>query len=382
MKNNLSIINNKKNTPPHKIVLCTLRDNNGATGGPGGVLYLLSQFLGNDIDGIPCEYRFNPVMSRRMGARFNRQILNLQCRLEHNTFYVAHDIQTGAILAELNKPYSLVYHNQGPIVQERLNFGINMTEDEMNYWKSRERKAFIGATTLHFPSRGASDMFFGNDYASCMSEDVTLGTPLYNTIPKENIKKVDGVEKKEDTISFFSLGTITEAKGQDSSIIFIERFLEKCGDKKVRYIVVGKGPLQELVCSKGNDLMHRYPNFEFVYFKSLLHSEVAYVHEISDVYLMLHRLSIFDFATLEAMIAKTAIILSPVGGNLDFDKMNNVIYASDDYSDAINRLSYEEIERLKVLNYEVFQRYFSPEAFAEAYRKMIRLNVGISNAHE
>lgn len=44
---------------------------------------------------------------------------------------------------------------------------------------------------------------------------------------------------------------------------------------------------------------------------------------------MLHRISIFDFATLEAMSQHSAIILSKIGGNLDFDMNSNIIFAED-----------------------------------------------------
>ena len=359
-----------------KIVLCTLRDNKGATGGPGGVLYMLSQLLGEDIDGIPCEFRFNSVaFGRRFKGWLNRIFFRLRCKMEGNAFYVAHDIEAGAILASLGKPYSLVYHNQGPIVQEKVNFGRVISGNQLKYWKSTERNAFTGAKTLHFPSSGAANMFFDNVYASCNREEVSLGVPLYNTIPNEKPKDVEGLKRKDDTLTFFSLGTMTEAKGQDQAIQFVESYIEKNVGKKVRYIIVGRGPLQQQVCSKGEEMMQHYSNFEFVYFNSLEHSQVAYVHEIADVYLMLHRLSIFDFATLEAMLAKTAVVLSPVGGNVDFDKKENVIFASGDYSEAISRLTSDEIDRQKQLNHDTFQQYFSSVAFAEAYRQMIRKNI-------
>lgn len=44
---------------------------------------------------------------------------------------------------------------------------------------------------------------------------------------------------------------------------------------------------------------------------------------------MLHRISIFDFATLEAMSQHSAVILSKIGGNLDFNMNSNVIFAED-----------------------------------------------------
>ena len=39
-----------------QIIFCTLRDNRGATGGPGGVLYIQKNVLGNEINKVPCKY--------------------------------------------------------------------------------------------------------------------------------------------------------------------------------------------------------------------------------------------------------------------------------------------------------------------------------------
>ena len=44
-----------------QIIFCTLRDNRGATGGPGGVLYIQKNALGNEINKIPCKYQFNII---------------------------------------------------------------------------------------------------------------------------------------------------------------------------------------------------------------------------------------------------------------------------------------------------------------------------------
>ena len=56
-----------------EIVFLTLRDNKGATGGPGGVLFLQKQMLGEKLLGIPCKYQFN-ILAGNLGKLKN--ILN------------------------------------------------------------------------------------------------------------------------------------------------------------------------------------------------------------------------------------------------------------------------------------------------------------------
>ncbi len=360
-----------------KIVLCTLRDNKGATGGPGGVLFMLSKNLGTNVNGIHCVYRFNAIKRDfRFKNIINKTIFRLRCLIDNDVvYYVTHDIESAAILSDMKKPYSLVYHNQGPIVLEQLNFGTPLSSDQIVFGQEMERKAFTGAKTLHFPSSGAAEMYFNNQYASCSKDEVCMAEPMYNTIPESDIKPIFNLKEDHKVLTFFSLGTLTKAKGQDQSMQFIEAFLKANMSIKVRYIVVGRGPLQKEICEKGETLMNMYDNFTFLYYDSLTHSEVMYIHKISDVYLMLHRLSIFDFATLEAMSLHTALVLSSVGGNIDFNKNHNVIFASGDYSDAISKLSIRMIDEMKERNYSVFNDYFSSNAFADAYRQMIIANI-------
>lgn len=354
-----------------KIVFCTLRNNRGATGGPGGVLYMLKILIGNTLDGISCIYRFNTI--NRSGFVYwllNHFIFALKGIFEKDTYYVTHDIQAACILAFLRKDYILVYHNQGPIIYERMNFGKVFSPFALTCWKIIERKAFLNAKSLHFPSNGAAEMYFSNEYATCKQDEVYLAQPLFNTIPHSVSKPIEGLKLQAGVITFYSVGALTEAKGQDLSIGFINNFLRHCGGCLVRYIVIGKGPLENSVCEVGNKLMEEYSNFQFVHYQFLPHSQVMYVHEISDVYLMLHRLSIFDFATLEAMASGSALVLSSVGGNMDFQKKNNVILY-DDCIHTIENILNSDINALKRLNKEVFDEYFSNEAFRRMYFYLI-----------
>ncbi|WP_418849244.1 glycosyltransferase, partial [Phocaeicola sp.] len=104
------------------------------------------------------------------------------------------------------------------------------------------------------------------------------------------------------------------------------------------------------------------------YYESLPHETVMLIHKISDIYIMLHRISIFDFATLEAMSQHSAIILSKIGGNLDFDMNSNIIFAEDvEANESI--LIKADFPSLKENNYNVFNCHFSKEAFVNQYKE-------------
>lgn len=355
-----------------RVIFCALRDNKGATGGPGGVLFMLQQSIKNSITGVNCQYLFNTTKyGKKFKSKINKTLFFLRELTRRDAYYIAHEIDSAYILAKLGKKYSLVYHNQGPIIQEQINFGGSIKEKTRKKISLKERLAFTKAISVHFPSYGASNMYFNNEFASCSQSDVNLGRPLYNTIPKENHRtEVDKIKKEKETITFFSLGTLTKAKGQDLSLELLDTYM-KYQTKKVRYIVVGSGILQSLVLNKGKELAQKYTNFSFHYFERLDHSQVMYLHEITDFYVMNHRLSIFDFATLEAMSKSSAIILSNIGGNLDFNKDNNIIYVKENIEESAQEIINADIETLKRKNKIVFDKYFSNDAFINEYKQLI-----------
>lgn len=357
-----------------KIVFCTLRNNKGATGGPGGVLFLQQQTIGNNLVGIPCEYWFNCISRENSWwvSKLNTLLFIIKALFTRETYFITHDIQSGYYLSKIKKNYSLIFHQQGPSVEELLNFGANLSEEQIANLKRQERFAFTKAKSLHFPANGASEMYFNSKYASCTREEVHIKPAFYNIIPMVEPQKPESIDLDVDNerTTLFSLGTLTKAKGQDLTIDFIDRHYNAFG-KPVRYIMVGKGPMRDQLLKQLDKIKIKHPEFTYRYYDGIPHDGVMYLHKISDVYIMLHRISIFDFATLEAMSQKTAIILSEVGGNKDFNMDDNIIFAEDvDRNEVI--LSSKDFNTLKTTNYTVFCNRFSHEAFVKQYENFIK----------
>lgn len=354
-----------------QIIFCTLRDNRGATGGPGGVLYIQKNVLGNEINKVPCKYQFN-IINLRLGpikTLINKWLFYLKFRHITDAYFFTHDIETGGLLAHLGKRYSILYHHQGPIIQELTNFGKKLGNCKKKRLTQIEHIALSHAQSLHFPSTGAANMYFTSQYAACNRNEVNLGKPFYNIIPQVNPTKPNDFELDFDDnfITLFSLGTLTSAKGQDLTIRFIHKHINAFS-KPLRYIIVGRGPLKNQLLSELDKIKKENPSFIYHYYESLPHETVMLIHKISDIYIMLHRISIFDFATLEAMSQHSAIILSKIGGNLDFDMNSNIIFAEDvEANESI--LIKADFPSLKENNYNVFNCHFSKEAFVNQYKE-------------
>lgn len=355
-----------------KIVFCTLRDNKGATGGPGGVLFIQKEVLGKKLCNLDCDYWFN-TYSKEKGwkTKLNKFCFLVKASFTKNVYFITHDIYSGRVLGFLRKPYSLIFHHQGPLVEEISKFNPKLTEKQIKKIKKTEYLAFTKANYVHFPSNGAADMYFMSHFASCKRDDVRIGKALFNVILQKTVTKpvTFEIKREENMLTFFSLGTLTTAKGQDQVVEFMKQFLPYYeGD--VRYIIVGKGPLRDELDNGLKNVASNNTNFSYKIIESMPHDSVMYLHQISDVYIMMHRISIFDFATLEAMSQGSAIVLSKVGGNTDFNKEDNVIYAEDAMKD-MSGFAATDFDALKKKNETVFKTYFSEDAYRKQYEQYV-----------
>lgn len=352
-----------------KVAICAYRMNKGATGGAGGVLFMLQDALGKQFRDVEFQYIFKENEGKTALARYFKTLMD--CNPD---IYICHDVVSAFLLSMVRKKYILIYHQQGPLIQERINLGVNIGKIKRIKTNFYERKALKSAESVHFPSDGAKKMYFSSEFRSVEENQVRIGEPMYNTIYVDSDlnESIDsyGLERDNSYTTFYSVGTLTEAKGQDRAVVFLDKYCENCSSK-VRYILIGQGVLKDNLLNELEVLKKKHDNFSYVYIPRLEHKNIFSMGIISDVYLMLHRISIFDLSTLEAMYTNNAIVLSDIGGNLDFNKSENIVFCNcTDYQSAAKRLDSIGIENLKQKNKECFEKYFSRDAFKERYYKL------------
>jgi glycosyltransferase involved in cell wall biosynthesis len=266
----------------------------------------------------------------------------------------------------MGRKYILVSHIQGSRVEEKINFGEKFTPVSRLIIQFCEKYSFKHAYKVCFPSNGAYEYFCNSPWKIIRREEFTKGNTLYNTLyafPKS--EQYLGVEKANDTLTFLSVGQLTIAKGMDKHPLLFEKILEKT-NKKIRYIMVGKGKLEKEILKNLEGLKIKYDNFDYMYIEKCSYPQMQYLQDISDVYLMLHRISIFDLTTLEVMKKGKCIILSDVGGNPEFNKENNIILC-DNYEQCANDFINCNLDKLSIKNKEVYNQYFSQEQFKINY---------------
>ena len=376
----------RKETQPHydNIHIITLRRffPSGGAGGGGAVQSANQILFGNDFNGIPIKYSFyednkftldrkNDLWDLFGAVKFVKQ----KTKNDKNCVYVTHDYGTAFGLYLLGKKYVLVSHIQGARVEEKRNFGEAFSKLSAWIIQYCEKQAFANAHKVCFPSDGAYEYFCKSPFKTIKAGEFVKGETLYNTLYAHPApEKVDGIEKADDCTTFLSIGQLTHAKGMDRHPDFFDCLL-KNSSKNIRYIFVGRGVLEKAILQQLGEIKAQYPNFDYIHVPKCTYPQIQFLQNISDVYLMLHRISIFDLSTLESMCKGKPVILSNVGGNPEFNRNKNMVLA-DSPQDAAEKFLATDLESLGRLNKEIYETFFSNESYKMTYGNMFEELLG------
>lgn len=291
--------------------------------------------------------------------------------LEQDAAYITHDYGTAFGLAILGKRFIYISHLQGPRVEEKISFNEFISKTDAMIIKFCENYVFKRAFYVCFPSTGAMKHYFSSKHRSIEYKETRIGPTLYNTLyANPEITPYNDLKRDDDVITFISIGALTNAKGVDLIPEFFQEYL-RLEKRNVRWIIIGEGALENNITSNAELLINAHQNFSYIHIKSCSYAETNYLMDISDIYIMYHRVSIFDFATLEAMKKGKAIILSGNGGNIEFNVEDNIVIHNGDNhrtSSLILNLAREEAGNK---NKEIYDKYFSNERFIVSYKKIL-----------
>lgn len=402
-KSGISIFEEDKSTKSYEIITCAYRDfdiKKGATGGPGGVCYMQKELLGNKFRNVTIKYLFKEakvnsgILKASQGLNskikyislaadyiLNNKAIAKSLQKNKKVLFICHDIGSAYGAYLLGCDYVIVYHQQGSLVNEIKASSMTMSNDEYEILQYIETVVFKNAYKVYFPSNGSLDVFkkttlIGtSDLKSVNFSDYALYNTICSVDKRVNIADV----LKELNIAelynthkeiFISVADFNFDKGVDRIPDFLSKYVKKTG-KEIVWIAIGNASNQELFNSLNQK--KEYWSFEaHLYGNRIEHDRVLELYEWADYYIMLHRNSIFDLATLEAMRAGDAVILSDSKSNYEFNKENNVLIVNDmQLDDAINQMLNMDLKEWKRHNKLVFNKYFSQEKFTENYISML-----------
>lgn len=386
-----------------EIFCCAYREydrKSGATGGPGGVLFTQQALLGERLYDVPMHYIFRPE-NYRVEEHIWEQMRHLHMKTKTvlgAAYYLTHceeiqrSIESGnvpmLVCHELGSaygaylmglPYVVIYHQQGSLLNEIKALHEESLEEDEIVIHFMESEVMRYAHKVYFPSLGARQFFLET---STLTADETrkisfAETALYNTVPDESewdewneILGEYGIELERTDEVFLSIGDYNYDKGMDLVPSFLQTYAAQT-DKRIVWIAFGLAltdRIFEQILSKRDSW-----NFDaYLFDHRIEHSKVLGLMAYSDYYIMLHRNSVFDIATLEAMRAGCGMILSGAGSNYEFNKEENVVLAnSQDTQTTVWKMNQMDRDIWKQLNKKVFRTYFSNECFQKSYRDMI-----------
>lgn len=357
-----------------------------AGGGQGAALTMNETVLDKSFKGIPIEFVYETEnkysKKKHLGPYFDYAgfvFARKMTQNDKNTVYVTHEEETGFGLWLMGKRYVIFSHVQGSRLEEKINNGEKLSWVSKQIIKFVEKMAFKHALFVCFPAKGAYECYLKSPYKGAEKSDFKLGPIVYNTLYLNHTpEKYKGIEKDPEALTFLSIGGLTAAKGIDRAVDVIEEVV-KITPKKVRYLINGKGILQDVILEKLNSIEAKYPNFSYKLINRSSVGELPYLQEISDVYIMLQRISIFDLATLEMMNKSKTIVLSDIGGNLEFNKMNNIIFWNGNNIDTAERILKLNLSEQGKLNKVVYDKYFSHVSYKKAYDSLLEKLLDVKN---
>lgn len=387
----------------------------GPTGGPSGVASVLRRNLNGLETTLKYAFLFRSGWERaalesirnRVPNRFlrilpNRTVIFLQnirtfARLLYllvesggrkRLFAFAHDVQSAIRFSILKIPYALVFHAQGAIESELESAGISVSKTRLWVLTRIQERAFQESALVCFPSAGGRSAFLATcSLSSSLVSEITQNSViLHNGLdlpfgtdaePDEHAEFLAGMQhfpsQYESIVQHLAAGrsalisvcSWTTHKGVDlipDALASIPNFTEK-----YFWIAIGNGHLRSQVWGR---IHERKIAENVIHFDSHIEHEIVQeLMGLSRYYLMLHRVSIFDFATLEAMANGLIPVLSRVGGNVEVDKEGNVVFVDSGIALPEHPA---EIQRLSILNKRVHSEYFSGKAMAASYDRIAK----------
>ncbi|WP_029150373.1 glycosyltransferase family 29 protein [Microbacterium indicum] len=390
------------------IINCAYRDYDparGRTGGPAGVLATQRLALGDEHAGHTMSYIFDtgdkgelkrslPHLTAGLSGKPVDLVLGAEYVRTHpevtaaidagkRILVVCHDLGSALGAQQLGVPYVIVYHQQGSTLQEMRSIGRTPTEHEIAAVTRLEETICAGAERMYFPSDGARQAFV-DSAAPGLAEKIAFGdVPLYNTLSavdhaggegraellEQLTKKLDLPDKGANLDVFMSVGDWNGDKGLDRVPALLDAYVRDTG-RRVLWIAVGSA-IDPRRFKEAQEAQKGWSFDARLIGERMTHDRLLALLDYADVYVMLHRRSIFDLATLEAMRAGKGLVLSRVGGNPEFDVLGNVEFVGDDLDDAAGRIRRRDRGEWGAQNRRAYDENFALEHFAERYRAML-----------
>ena len=365
----------------------------GPCGGSGGVSYRLMKanekyhlfddtvfiFTDNCITSSKEEITVEALPKGQQLIELENYYSHLNAVLEfcEDDRFVFHDLESFCAMKECFpwiRRTLVMYHQQGSIYSESIFLGNEPDERYEQFCFDLTRTAVEESGNFGFPSHGAKQALVATlpeigpylekkqeiiIYNGC-SPELSSGTGAMTPL-LEMLEQVKGK-------TFITVATLNEAKGVERLPSFFKEYGKYVED--YFWIVIGNG-------AKAGELSQGLADLEghVLWLNSNIdNADIMQLYDKADYYILSHRYSIFDYATIEAMNMGCIPVLSKVGGNLEMIIEDNGYFLDDGLS-AKNFIKWEkgqDVSQLKELNRRIAGERFSENSMLKAYHELIK----------
>lgn len=319
--------------------------------------------------------------------KMNKRIKNITIYLKEldnrykftdSDIFIFHDFRVANAFINLFdfKRTAMVYHMQGSIYNEwSAETGI-ISQKMRKYYNNLLIRIIKDTNYFCFPSKGSEESLVKSEPEVETFLSHAKKMYLYNgvncpIIKKNELKNWIKELSKENKLLFTTIATLNKAKAVERIPYFLGNLKKQ--NYSFKWILVGNGVMSDEVESsiKKNNIEN-----DTVWIKnSVQHDELMQVLFISDFYILLHKYSIFDLSTLEAMHYGNIPILSFVGGNKEMITEDNGVFVhnKNDISNFIKFLESQNLQEMKEKNIKLQEKKFNDGAFLQRYLNLCEM---------
>lgn len=236
-----------------------------------------------------------------------------------------------------------------------------------------------------FPSKGAKNGFY-QEATTEMKEimelcNIHIAYNGYNRKKeirpdKEFADKIEKITEQRDLL-FVSTTLLYRHKGVER----IPRVLSMVKEKtnlKLKWILIGSGEMEKQV---ENSIKEYLNEEDYIWYKKRFENQdnVFALFEKADFYIMMHDISVWDLATLQAMAYGCVPFLSAVGGNLEFCADDNgVLVDINNYKIEMEKyfrlgvFDFDYLAKQKEKNKQIILHKYNEENWIKGYANIIK----------
>ncbi|MCI9590097.1 MAG: glycosyltransferase [Lachnospiraceae bacterium] len=234
-----------------------------------------------------------------------------------------------------------------------------------------------------FPSNGAKEGFLktASDEMRLLSKQCQFQIAYNGYECKKKLAADKGflseLEEIRDTDVIFASATfLYKNKGVEKIPEILANFKQQT-NLRIKWILIGSGEMEEEV---RKSIEEHLDEKDYIWYKKRFDNQdnVFALFSKADFYIMMHKVSVFDLSTLQAMAYGCIPVLSKVGGNLELCGFDNGILV-DEWERKVDIDRYYEnftwnqqfLEKQKEKNKKIVLEKFNNQKFLLKYREYL-----------